>query len=252
MPAAREPIPGLFLQTEGTSGAPWRDSGDVKRRHFVVEGQTLKLFGKRGKTYKGHLNLVQAVELKQCTDTTAPAGAFELHVRGTRSRAQMTCCILAPDREADELFISLVNAVPSHVTSQELWKRHMGSRPAIASESNPREYHVGKTLGMGTFGKVCTRRPPDEWSKRRMRTPAFEDAGFCLECSARGGGPMRPEAPCRARRHGCLACEEARCTLRSPSHRLPKLPSSHTPLGPSVTPLPLDAPAGEAGAARRR
>ena len=51
---ARPPIPGLFLSTDASSVTPWNMSGDqVKRRHFLIEGQTLKLFGRRGKTYKG-------------------------------------------------------------------------------------------------------------------------------------------------------------------------------------------------------
>ena len=101
------------------------------------------------------MNLVNVTALIPAEDSTAPAGAFELRVRGTRSRTQITVCILAPDHSGDDLFMGLGNAVPSHVTSDELWRRHMGSRPAIATEANPREYRVGKTLGTGTFGKVC-------------------------------------------------------------------------------------------------
>jgi hypothetical protein len=123
----------------------------------VIDGQTLKLFGRRGKTYKGHLNLLAVTALKPASDATAPPGALELHVRASRTRCQT--CVLAPDHSVDDLFLELGNAVPSHVTSIDLWRKHMGSRPAVTSETCPREYHVGKTLGTGTFGKVCA--PPD-------------------------------------------------------------------------------------------
>ena len=153
MPGRPSPVPGSCLCGEGLP--PWDAAVEVKRRHFVIEGQTLKLFGRRGKTFKGHVNLVNVTALQPASDPTAPAGALELHVRGTRSRSDTTY-ILAPDHSADELFMGLGNAVPSHVTSDDLWRRHMGSRPAIPTEHNPREYRVGKTLGTGTFGKVST------------------------------------------------------------------------------------------------
>jgi len=142
------PIPGLYLQLEGE--AQWAES-DVKRRHFLIEGQTLKLFGRRGKTHKGNVNLLAVTALKPTADTTAPPGALELHVRSSRTRSQK--CILVPDHSADDLFMGLGNAVPSHATSEDLWKRHMNSRPAASAE-HPRQYRMGKTLGTGTFGKV--------------------------------------------------------------------------------------------------
>jgi hypothetical protein len=143
-------LPGLFVQMEADASMPFT-TADVKRRHFLIEGQMLKLFGRRGKTYKGHLNLLAVTALKPTTDETAPPGAFELSVRASRTRSQT--CILVPDHSADDLFMGLGNAVPSHATSDILWRRHMGSRPAATSE-RPREYRMGRTLGAGTFGKV--------------------------------------------------------------------------------------------------
>ena len=68
------PIPGLFLTVSEDN--TWAESGEqVKRRHFVVEGQTLKLFGRRGKTYMGNVNLVNVVALKPATDPSAPPGS---------------------------------------------------------------------------------------------------------------------------------------------------------------------------------
>jgi len=144
----------MFLQLEGEGGSvEWAGSSDVKRRHFLIEGQTLKLFGRRGKTYKGHVNLLAVTEFKPSTDATAPAGALELYVRASQRKTQR--CILVPDHSADDLFLGLGNAVPSHATDAELWRKHMGSRAmAPPSESVPREYRMGKTLGTGTFGKV--------------------------------------------------------------------------------------------------
>ena len=159
-PRMKEPIPGLYLALEDASSlAPWSESGaGIKRRHFVIEGQTLKLFGRRGKTYKGHLNLLAVTALKPASDASAPHGALEIHVRASRTRQQT--CILAPDHSAEELFMELGNAVPSHVISADLWRRYMGSRPAITTDAAPREYRVGKTLGTGTFGKVGSDSPP--------------------------------------------------------------------------------------------
>jgi len=143
-------IPGLYVQMEGA--APSGLAGcEVKRRHFQVEGQILKLFGRRGKTYKGHLNLLAVTALKPSTDLTAPQGAFELQVYVSNSRFQT--CTLVPDHSAVDLFLGLGNAVPLHATSDALWQRHIGSRPAAAREHG-REYCLGRTLGTGTFGKV--------------------------------------------------------------------------------------------------
>jgi len=141
----------MFLQSSEPT-VPWAESTDVKRRHFVIEGQTLKLFGRRGKTYKGHLNLLAVTALRPSTDSTAPPGALELHMRASRTHDQT--CILVPDHSADDLFMGLGNAVPSHATSEDLWRRHMCSRAAQSTDLNPREYRMGKTVGTGTFGKV--------------------------------------------------------------------------------------------------
>ena len=128
----RESIPGQLLMADELR--PWAESaGDIKRRHFIIEGQTLKLFGRRGKTYKGGINLLQVTSLKPTSDKTAPAGALELQVRASRTRSQT--CILAPDHSTDDLFLELGNVVPSHVTSAELWRKHMGSRPANTSST---------------------------------------------------------------------------------------------------------------------
>ena len=142
----------MLLAAEDGCESSWAESGGVKRRHFIVEGQTLKLFGRRGKTYKGGVNLLTVTALELATDPTAPPGALELRARASRTRSQTY--ILAPDHSAADLFMELGNAVPSHATSADLWRRYLGSRPAIATEHNPREYRVGKTLGIGTFGKV--------------------------------------------------------------------------------------------------
>ena len=50
--------------------------------------------------------------------------------------------------------MALGNAVPSHATSDDLWRRHMSSRPAVSTDEHPREFRLGRTLGTGTFGKV--------------------------------------------------------------------------------------------------
>lgn len=154
----REPIPGSFLVAEGDSPT-WAGSLElIKRRHFLIEGQTLKLFGRRGRTYKGRVDLLSVVALKPCEDETAPPNSLELQVRASRTRQQTM--IIAPDHSADELFFGLGNAVPTHVTAEQLWRMHMGSRPAVPTEGNPREYRIGKTLGTGTFGKVRAAPPP--------------------------------------------------------------------------------------------
>ena len=75
------------------------------------------------------------------------------------------------------MFFSLGNAVPSHVTSEELWRRQMGSRPVDGTWLVPmdrwfqrikapasKEYLVAcreKTLGAwyGTFGEDGVRSP---------------------------------------------------------------------------------------------
>jgi len=134
-------IPGLWCDKEWSS-AP-------KRRHFVVEGQVLKLFGRRGKTFKGQFNLLTVVTLRPATDSAAPPGTFELQVRISRTRSETY--FMAPDNNHAELFMALGNTVPSHATSEELWRTHMRSRPAT---STAHEYRLGKTLGVGTFGKV--------------------------------------------------------------------------------------------------
>jgi len=134
-------IPGLWCDKEWSS-AP-------KRRHFVVEGQVLKLFGRRGKTFKGQFNLLTVVTLRPATDSAAPPGTLELQVRISRTRSETY--FMAPDNNHAELFMALGNTVPSHATSEELWRTHMRSRPAT---STAHEYRLGKTLGVGTFGKV--------------------------------------------------------------------------------------------------
>ena len=168
----KEPLPGLYLASDEGGSPSWTESG-LKRRHFVIEGQTLKLFGRRGKTYKGHLNLLAVTALKSASDAAAPPGALEMHIKASRTRTQT--CVLAPDHSVEELFMELGNAVPSHVVEPELWRRHMGSRPAVTSELYPREYRVGKTLGTGTFGKVCTRAPsPTTWTCVPLLHPSAE------------------------------------------------------------------------------
>ena len=150
--AARTPIPGQFL-SKNEDGKPWdQSSAEIKRRHFVLDGHKLKLFGRRGKTYKGHINLLAVEALHPSTDATAPPGAFELQVRASSSRSRT--CILLPDHSVDDVFMALGNAVPSDATSDALWRIHMGSRPAAAAAGPAHEYRMGKTLGTGTFGKV--------------------------------------------------------------------------------------------------
>jgi len=142
-------IPGLCI-LHGDDVKEWTAS-DVKRRHFVVDGCTLKLFGRRGKTYKGQLNLLAVSALRPASDPTAPTGALEIQIRTSRSRCQTA--VLAPDHSVDDLFLALGNAVPSHATSDDLWQRHLGSRP-LGTAGTTHEYRLGKTLGSGTFGKV--------------------------------------------------------------------------------------------------
>ena len=150
--AARTPIPGQFL-SKNEDGKPWdQSSAEIKRRHFVLDGHKLKLFGRRGKTYKGHINLLAVEALRPSTDATAPPGAFELQVRASSSRSRT--CILLPDHSVDDVFMALGNAVPSDATADARWRIHMGSRPAAAAAGPAHEYRMGKTLGTGTFGKV--------------------------------------------------------------------------------------------------
>ena len=144
-------IPGLYL-AKGPESKDWGSSSEVKRRHFSLDGQKLKLFGRRGKTYKGAINLLAVESLRPTTDVTAPLGSLELQVRSSRSHGS-TICILAPDHSVDDLFMALGNAVPSDATSDDLWRLRMGSRPA-ANAGSAHEYRIGKTLGSGTFGKV--------------------------------------------------------------------------------------------------
>ena len=151
-PSSWMAIPGLYL-AKGLDTRDWASCpSDVKRRHFVLDGQKLKLFGRRGKTYKGVINLLGVEALRPTTDATAPIGSLELQVRSSRSHATLVC-ILVPDHSIDDLFMALGNAVPSHATSDDLWRLHMGSRPA-PNTGRTHEYRVGKTLGSGTFGKV--------------------------------------------------------------------------------------------------
>lgn len=133
-------IPGTFCTEQWSSGS-------AKRRHFVVEGGALKLFGRRGKTFKSQINLTAVSVLRPASAVEAPAGTFELQVRTLRSTLTY---FLWPERNAAELFLALGNAVPSHATSDNLWATHMRSRPV----AGPAEFRVGKTLGSGTFGKV--------------------------------------------------------------------------------------------------
>ena len=121
----------------------------------MVEGQTLKLFGRRGKTFKGHVNLSAVTALRPTTDPTAPPGALEITLVETHTlrAASRQTCVLAPDHSAEDLFMGLGNAVPAHTTSPDLWRIHMGSRPVDLAVPAT-EYRVGKTLGTGTFGKV--------------------------------------------------------------------------------------------------
>ena len=144
-------IPGQWCALDEGQQA---QAKDWKTRHFVVDGFKLKLFGKRGKTFKGQVNLLAVTALRPTTDSsgTAPTGTVELHVRSTRSKLQVF--LLAPESERSaDLFLALGNAVPSHATSDDLWRAHMGSRPA-AGAGPAHEYRLGRTLGTGTFGKV--------------------------------------------------------------------------------------------------
>ena len=166
--AARTPIPGQFL-SKNEDGKPWdQSSAEIKRRHFVLDGHKLKLFGRRGKTYKGHINLLAVEALRPSTDATAPPGAFELQVRASSSRSRT--CILLPDHSVDDVFMALGNAVPSDATSDALWRIHMGSRPAAAAAGPAHEYRMGKTLGTGTFWMAgqaplfCSGARPRTWN----------------------------------------------------------------------------------------
>merc|ERR1712196_247467 len=78
-------IPGTYYskgeqQYGAESLAPtWGSKGaDLKRRHFVLDGERSKLFGRRGKTYKGCIPLLAVEALRPTTDQTAPTGALEL------------------------------------------------------------------------------------------------------------------------------------------------------------------------------
>ena len=76
------PIPGLYL-AKGPDSRDWASNpAEVKRRHFSIDGLKLKLFGRRGKTYKGAINLLGVESLRPTTDATAPLGSLELLVRG--------------------------------------------------------------------------------------------------------------------------------------------------------------------------
>mmetsp|Transcript_27258 Transcript_27258/g.63690 ORF Transcript_27258/g.63690 Transcript_27258/m.63690 type:complete len:586 (-) Transcript_27258:245-2002(-) len=138
-----KPVPGQWCEGR------WAETA-LKRRHFVVDGRVLKLFGRRGKTFKGQLNLLAVTALRPAADAAASAGTFELQVRTSRSHTQTY--LMAPDHSHAELFLAVGNAVPSHATSDDLFRMHLRSRPATSGAAL--EYRLGKTLGTGTFGKV--------------------------------------------------------------------------------------------------
>lgn len=159
------PIPGLWCEGK------WK-TNDVKRRHFVVDGLVLKLFGRRGKTFKGQYNLLAVTVLRpamapptilepetqqsspkgapQSIPPTPPPGALEVHLCASRSDTRTY--FVAPDHSHADFFLALGNAVPSHATSDDLWRMHLRSRPALSGPQH--EYRMGRTLGTGTFGKV--------------------------------------------------------------------------------------------------
>lgn len=143
-------VPGKWCEASWPSCA-WNEAG-VKQRHFVVDGNLLKLFGRRGKTYKGRINLLSVTALRPASDPSAPPGTIELQV-GSPGKPQTY--LMAPDRSQADLFMALGNSVPSDATSDDLWRTHMRSRPAAGlTGSSTQEYRMGKTLGTGTFGKV--------------------------------------------------------------------------------------------------
>ena len=217
----RTGIPGLYLQKAEGSTRTWAESaGEVKRRHFVVEGQTLKLFGRRGKTYKGQLNLLSVTALRPTSDPTAPPNAFELAVRYSRTKLQT--CILVPDHSSDDLFMGLGNALPSHATSEDLWWRHMGSRPAGGSSTEPgktSEYRVGKTLGSGTFGKARCPLPLATARRRQLRLARGRAASRALAQGDRRAPPLPTPVP--SVRPPAPAPYAPRVGSHPPSHRLP-------------------------------
>ena len=88
-------IPGLYL-AKGPESREWASSpSEVKRRHFVLDRQKLKLFGRRGKTYKGVINLLSVEALRPTTDATAPLGSLELQMRSSSRSQDTLVCILA-------------------------------------------------------------------------------------------------------------------------------------------------------------
>ena len=68
-------LPGQLADVTG--GREWR-SATIKQRHFEVEGEWLKLYGRRGKTFKGRELLTAATRLAWSFDPHAPSGAIEL------------------------------------------------------------------------------------------------------------------------------------------------------------------------------
>ena len=142
-------VPGKWC--EATYPACEWNGAEVKQRHFVVDGHFLKLFGRRGKTYKGRINLLSVTALRPASHLSAPPGAIELQV-GSPGKPQIF--LMAPERSQADLFMALGNAVPSDATSDDLWRTHMRSRPTAGVAGSTQEYRMGKTLGSGTFGKV--------------------------------------------------------------------------------------------------
>lgn len=77
------------------SSTPWAQSRVIKHRHFCIEAGQLKLYGRRGRTYKGSVALNTVVALRPTMDTTAPAHAIELEADSGRGTAALAAASAA-------------------------------------------------------------------------------------------------------------------------------------------------------------
>ena len=101
---------GAFMLKSST---PWAQSRVIKQRHFVVEADQLKLYGRRGRTYKGSIALITVVALRPTTDPTAPAHAIELEADSGRGAAALAAASAAYAATAAAASACLLYTSPS-------------------------------------------------------------------------------------------------------------------------------------------
>jgi hypothetical protein len=99
-------IPGQLLEIEVGVPTQWQQvSQDLKKkRHFLLDGSKLRLFGKRGVTAKATIDMHECLSAHPSADATAPAGSIELTFRAG-------LYVIAPDHSAAELLTKLRAAI---------------------------------------------------------------------------------------------------------------------------------------------